>query len=271
MIGRLSKSERQKRILGRLRSRVTVRILSLAEEFGVATETIRRDIDELAGQGLVSRTYGGAVSPLLAEEPGLLQREMSRVDERARIAARAADMVEPRDVLMIDSGSTTAQFARALAARRLEVTALTNGIAVARALAENAGARVILCPGDYRESELGVYGQETAAFLGRYKANKAFIGAGGITTEAVTDADSQACWIKRTMIERAGECMLLVDSGKFGADLFEAVCPLPRIDHVLTDSAPPPRLLAAIAKAKVRLHVAEATAGGQPPGPGPER
>lgn len=256
MSDRLPKSERQKRILKRLRSQMTVRVLSLAQEFGVATETIRRDIDEMAERGLVNRTFGGATAPLLTQEPGIEQRETRGVAERARIAALAADMVEPRDVLMIDSGSTTALFARALAARGREITVLTNGIAVARALATQAGAHVILCPGSYRESELGVYGQETTAFLGRYKANKAFIGAGGITTAAVTDADSQACWVKRAMIERASECVLLIDRSKYGADLFESICPLSRIDHIVTDVRPGAKLMAAIAKAKVQLHVA---------------
>lgn len=265
MSDRLPKPERQSRILKRLQSQATVRILSLAEEFGVATETIRRDIDEMAEQGLVNRTYGGAATPLLAQEPGVEERRTSRVAERWRIAALAAEMVEPRDVLMIDSGSTTAIFARALAARRPElpeITVLTNGIDIARSLAAMPGARVMLCPGSYRDSELGVYGQETTAFLSRYKANKAVIGAGGITTEAVTDADSQACWVKRMMIERAGECVLLIDKAKHGAELFESVCPLTQIDHLVTDSAPGGKLAAALGKAQVQLHVAEAPSAG---------
>lgn len=252
---RLSKSERQHRILERLKSQITVRILALAREFGVTTETIRRDIDELTGRGLVSRTYGGAASPSLTGEPGFLQRELARVPQRRRIAATAAALVSTGDVLMIDSGSTTAQFARALGERSFAVTVLTNSIAVGRALAPNDRAAVMLCPGAYRERELGVYGHEACDFLARFRADIAFIGAGGMTEKAITDQDLDASWIKRAMIARATRCVLLIDSAKFNAELFNTVCPLAEIDDVVTDTVPGAELAAALDAAGTRLHV----------------
>lgn len=255
MTRRIAKTERQRRIVDRLKRQVTVRILALATEFGVTTETIRRDIDELTGRGLVSRTYGGATSPSLIEEPGYLQRETARVPQRRRIAAAAIGLVSAGDVLMVDSGSTTAQFARALGERSLAVTVLTNGIAVARAADRNDQAKIILCPGEYRERELGVYGEATTDFLGRYRANLAIIGAGGLTAGTVTDQDSGACWVKRTMIARAERRVLLIDSAKFGAELFNTICPLADIDDIVTDATPGSAIAAAIAAAGTRLHV----------------
>ena len=95
MTERLSKKLRQERILNRLGSDVTVRILSLAEQFRVTTETIRRDIDELSNKGLVSRTYGGAASKSLTTEPNIHQRRQTNVVERERIASYAANLIEP--------------------------------------------------------------------------------------------------------------------------------------------------------------------------------
>jgi hypothetical protein len=173
MSGRLKRSERFERIVAELRASPAVRISALADEFGVSTETVRRDLDELSRRGLVARTYGGAAVRPMAREPAVNERYRQRVEERSRIGARAAAFVEPGDVLMIDSGSTTSHFARRLAAAAEALTVLTNSINVAAALGQNPKLRVILCPGDYNPREAGVYGPETAAFLRRHHATKA--------------------------------------------------------------------------------------------------
>ena len=134
MSDRLSKRQRQERILERLGSDVTVRISTLAEQFDVTTETIRRDIDDLTDKGLVDRTYGGAASKSLSREPAMEQRRLKQVAERERIASYATSLIEPGDVVMIDAGSTTLHFARALAIGDMELTVLTNCLPVAYAL-----------------------------------------------------------------------------------------------------------------------------------------
>jgi DeoR/GlpR family transcriptional regulator of sugar metabolism len=254
---RLSKKERQELILGQLRNNLSVRISSLAEQFGVTTETIRRDIDELTERGVVNRTYGGAAAISLAAEPGVLQREQNNVAERTRIARLAVSLIKPDDVLMIDCGSTTNHFAQALATQRLSLTILTNSIRVAQSLSSNPGFRILLCPGVYDNSEHGVYGQEATNFLKQYHANKAIIGAGGIAGSGITDAHSPACWVKRTMIEQAEDAVLLIDRSKFGLRLFEKVCPLASIDDVVADAPPPRSVVQALSAAKVRRHIAD--------------
>ncbi len=254
---RLTKKERWERILSRLNSDVTVRISLLAEQFGVTTETIRRDIDALTSQGLVSRTYGGAASRSLTGEPNLVQRRERNVAERERIGRYAVSLIEPGDVLMIDSGSTTYYFARALAARPMELTVLTNCLPVAQCLGGVTGVRVLLGPGLYSETENAVYGQETTAFLDRFYANKAIIGAGGLSHDDVTDADAEACWVKRKMIERSARTFLLLDHSKFDGRLFDKVCPLTDIDDLVVDRAPSESVLRGLRAVPVALHIAE--------------
>lgn len=253
---RLSKKERQELILAQLRSNLAVRISSLAEQFGVTTETVRRDIDELTQKGFVNRTYGGAAAISLAAEPGVLQREQANVAECSRIARHAIPLIKPDDVLMIDCGSTTNHFARALAAQPMRLTILTNGIRVAQSLSNVPGFRILLCPGTYDASEHGVFGNEATDFLQRYHANKAIIGAGGLGEHGVTDANSAACWLKRAMIEQAETSLLLMDRSKFDLRLFEVVCPLEDIDELVVDADPSPPIRRALAAAKVRLHIA---------------
>jgi DeoR/GlpR family transcriptional regulator of sugar metabolism len=174
---------------------------------------------------------------------------------RARIAAAAAALVDPGDALMIDAGSTTSLFAAALAARNLHLTVVTNCIPVAAALGAS-NCRVILCPGDYVAREAGVFGTEAVAFLRRFQANKTFIGAGGLSADGMTDADSAGCAVKRTMLERADRALLLADSSKFDVVQFERIAALSALDDLVTDVAPPRRLASAARSAGVTLRIA---------------
>jgi DeoR/GlpR family transcriptional regulator of sugar metabolism len=251
----MRKSARQQRILAELEASATVRISHLADAFGVSTETVRRDIDELTRQGLVDRTYGGAALRHIGLQPDVGARERIAVAERGRIGRTAAELVRAGDVLMIDSGSTTAQLARALAAARRDVTVITNGLGVASALADGP-ARVILCPGDMSGRERGVYGPETVAFLARFHADAAFIGASGLTDEGPTEVESRASWIKRTMLDRARRRVLLVDATKFDEAHLEVVCPLARLTDLVTDRSPAGRLAQALGAAGTALLIA---------------
>lgn len=255
MSRRLKRDERFEAIIAGLRARPTVRISELAEAFGVSTETVRRDIDALSERGLVDRTYGGAAIHPRIREPAFNERYRQRVAERQRIGDEAAAMVEDGDVLMVDAGSTTTRFAQALAATSREATVVTNCVGIALALGETPGLRVVLCPGDYNAREGGVFGPDAVDFLGRFHADKAFVGASGVTADGPVEGDSAAAWIKRSMIARAARSILLVDHGKFGARALEVVCPLAELDDIVTDAAPDDGLARSMCEAGVTLHL----------------
>ncbi|MBW8269464.1 DeoR/GlpR family DNA-binding transcription regulator [Caldovatus aquaticus] len=251
------KDQRHRRILAALATDPTVRISALAAEFGVSAETVRRDVEELSRQGMVRRTYGGASAPHPAGvQPEIAERERMAVAERARIGAAAAALVEPGAVLMVDAGSTTAHFARALAARGVPATLLTNSLAVAQTLAGRPGVRVLLCPGELYAAERAVYGPDTGEFLRRFNADLCLIGASGLTAEGPTDVESRACWVKRAMLARAARRVLLVDGGKFGAPHLERVCPLAALTDLVTDRTPPADLAGALERSGVRVTIA---------------
>ena len=255
-VGRLRRDDRFARIMTALRVGSSVRIADLAARFGVSTETVRRDLDELSRQGLVDRTYGGAAPAISIHEPAVHERAHLRVAERRRIGACAAAMIEDGDVLMIDSGSTTVHFAQRLAVAAPRVTVLTNCLGVALALGPLTETRVVLCPGDYRVQEGGVFGPETAAFLQRFRATKAIIGASGLTAEGPVELDSAAAWVKRTMIERAARRFLVIDESKLDALSIETICPLGRIDDLVTSAPPSDTLRIALNAAGIAVHVA---------------
>ena len=252
---RLSKRDRQQRILAELRVSATLRISELATELGVSYETIRRDLEEMGESGLINRTYGGAVARPFGFEPAWSERANAMTAEREQIASLAIRFVRPGEVLMIDAGSTTLHFARRLAAELKDLTVITNSFAVAQALATNPAMTVIACPGRYDVQEGGVAGPDCVAFLGRYNANRAVIGASGLTLEGPNEANSNSAAIKRAMFARAQERMLLIDHLKFGQPNLEVVCPLQDVSRIVTDKAPSRDMALALRKAEIELNL----------------
>lgn len=268
------KQARHHRIISELGSSPVVRISSLAAQLGVSAETVRRDIDELTRRGVVERTYGGAAVRHVGVQPAVADRDQLSVAERARIGRHAAALVADGDVVMIDSGSTTSQFARALAARQIKATVITNNIDIAAIAAQNAGFRVILAPGDFDGRERGIYGTETTAFLRRFHADLAFIGASGLTSDGPTEVETRAAWVKREMLDRAAVTRLLVDASKFDSRHLEIVCPLERIAGIVSDRPPEGPLEQAIRRARVEFVIAapqsqSGSQGGSPTEPLP--
>jgi DeoR/GlpR family transcriptional regulator of sugar metabolism len=252
---RLSKRDRQQRILAELRVSATLRISELATELGVSYETIRRDLEEMGESGLINRTYGGAVARPFGFEPAWSERANAMTAEREHIASLAIRFVRPGEVLMIDAGSTTLHFARRLAAELKDLTVITNSFAVAQALATNPAMTVIACPGRYDVQEGGVAGPDCIAFLGRYNANRAVIGASGLTLEGPNEANSNSAAVKRAMFARAQERMLLIDHLKFGQPNLEVVCPLQDLSRIVTDKAPSRDMALALRKAEIELNL----------------
>jgi DeoR/GlpR family transcriptional regulator of sugar metabolism len=253
----LTREARHEQLLALLRREGTVRIATLAKAFGVTTETARRDLDQLARSGALNRTYGGGASRSLTDEPPIGVRGRAHTAARTRVGVAAAALVTDGDAVMIDCGSTTALLANALAARNLRITVVTNCVPAARMLATSPRCRVILCPGEYVLREGGVYGPDAVDFILRYRANKTFIGAGGVAADGVTDADSASCAVKRAMLGRSDRAVLLVDRSKFELVQFERVCTLEELDDIVTDRAPPSRLATAVSRARVRTIIAD--------------
>lgn len=258
-VKRLSKQERQDRIVAELHIRPAIRASEIAEKLGVHAETVRRDLKDLDRGGLINRTYGGAAAAPLAFEPSLAERDRILVDERRRIGRCAAALIEPGDVLMVDAGSTTIHFARQLAARAIDLTLITNSYGVAAVLARRPTVRVIVCPGDYDAKQGGVHGPDTISYLHRFHANKVLIGAGGLTAHGPSEFDPSFAAVKRAMLEHAQRRLLLVDHGKFGRTMLDLICPLGELTEIVVDLAPAPPLPGALERAGVAIHEAAET------------
>ena len=254
---RLRKTERRQQILLELKLRPHVRIADLAERFNVSTETVRRDFDALADDGLVSRAHGGATAPGPGHYPGLDERKHARTAEREAIGRRAAALVQDGETLMVDSGSTTIQFARALAMRGTACTVITNSIPVAMTLAPGP-QQILMCPGEYLVAESAVVGADTLDYLGRFNVDHCMIGATGLTEEGPSETVRGFAAVKRAMLTRAANRHLLLDAQKFGRKGLSRVGMPGDIDSLVCDSAPDVPLAKALAAQGVAVLLAGA-------------
>jgi DeoR family fructose operon transcriptional repressor len=250
--------ERKQQILAALERTPAIRAVELGRSLGTSVASIRRDLADLERSGLLKRTHGGAVSnDLAAFEPSLAQKEDQYQTEKAAIAVRAASLVQDGDTIFLDAGSTTRQIARELR-RRHGLTVVTNSLSVASELAAG-DLEVILTGGHLRRGVLSQVGPIAEQSIAGLYVDKLFLAANGVDLlRGVTTPNIVEARTKRTMVEHAGEVILVADHSKFGRVTFGRVCGLERLNAIVTDEGLPDRFTTGIAKRGVKLHVARA-------------
>ena len=256
------RSRWQAAILDTLRREKRARIVGLAEQLGVSDETVRRHLRDLVAQGLVRREHGFAVWTGPSEEPPFDQRMRLHAEAKRAIARLALELVEDGRTVMIDTGSTTAYVAEALAARR-ELTVITNGIEIARSLVGRNGHRVYLAGGELKAELAAAVGLEALSFIGQFRADVAILSIGAVDIDhGLMNFALDEARIARAMMERAAKTVLAADRSKFGRRAVVRVGGLEEIDVLLTDRAPPEAFAKALATAGVEVRTGELHAAG---------
>lgn len=251
-------SDRQREIAAAVLRDGPTSVETLAARHDVSVETIRRDLSRLARDGRVLKTHGWARPPAqrLVQEPALEQRMRQDVGPRRQIALKLAAEIRPGDALFLDTGATTLSAAEALAeadglAGGLMVA--TNSLGVARILGR-AGARVMLLGGDYAPGNDQTVGPRVIEEIGRCQFDHAVLTVAALDPEAgAMDADPGEAEIARAMIARAGRTVVLAAGAKMMRRAAFRVCPLERIDLLISDAAPPPAMQAALDAAGAAL------------------
>ncbi|SAL14351.1 DeoR family transcriptional regulator [Caballeronia arvi] len=207
--------QRHQYILTELDKHGALAVADLVRALSVSRETVRRDLNTLAGRGLVTTTHGGALS-VDRREPHVDVREAENAAAKHAIGLRAAAFVPDGASLIIDSGSTTQAVARALAERH-RLTVYTNDWRIAMLLARRNGNCVSLLGGEIADLEDATFGLDTIQQLSQYHVDFAFVGAGGITDDAhLTDYSRLAAEVRGRMIASADCAVVVADGSKFG-------------------------------------------------------
>jgi DeoR family fructose operon transcriptional repressor len=229
--------ERHRRIAERARGEGRVEVAEVATWLGVSTETVRRDLSALEGQGVLRRTHGGAVPvERLVVEPEVAERMSAMSEEKRRIAKAALRFLPRRGSVLMDAGTTTAALAELLPAGR-ELTVVTNSLPIAGLLAQQPSVEVIMAGGRVRARTLAAVDDLAVRFLHDFVPDMAFIGTNGLTVQrgATTPEASEAA-AKRAMIRTARRAVLLTDHTKVGQEHFARFADLGEIDVLVTDS-----------------------------------
>jgi DeoR/GlpR family transcriptional regulator of sugar metabolism len=208
---------RRRAIAERLRAVGGGSVSDLEQEFQVSSMTIRRDLRELDRQGLVKRTHGGAVAPALAAHEDSFSHRMGLdVDTKVRLAVAAAALIEPGETVFVDSSSSGYYAAREILARGIRASIITNSVPVMQLFtATDANVELIGAGGWLRRLSLSLVGPAAVRTLREHFADKAILSVKGLADDgSLTDPDPLECEIKRTMIERAEESILLLEPEK---------------------------------------------------------
>jgi DeoR/GlpR family transcriptional regulator of sugar metabolism len=247
-------AERVRKIVDAVREAGRLSVTELAELTGASEMTIRRDLDALAEQGVLERYRGGARSLLLrGEEPPFALRAQDGLDSKRRIAAEVAGMLGDGESVLLDSGTTCLEVARALQDRRLTVMPLS--LHAANALTGAPRIRLLIPGGEPRPGELALTGPLTESSLAALRFDTVVVGCCGLTAaHGLTAYDLADAAVKRAAIASARRVIAVADAAKFSRTALAFVAPPTALHTVVTDAAAPAEEIEALAAAGVVVH-----------------
>jgi DeoR/GlpR family transcriptional regulator of sugar metabolism len=230
--------QRQQRILDQIARAGAVKVTDLVDELGVSDMTVRRDINELAGRGLVDRVHGGAAQPHTASshEPGFAAKATQQVAAKTAIARAAAALVHPGTSVAISAGTTT----HLVASELLDVpdlTVVTNSLPVADELHRNHRAeQTVLLTGGMRTPSDGLVGPLAVAALHGIHLDVLILGVHGIDARAgLTCPSLLETQTNRALIESSRRIVVVADHSKWGLVGLQTTARLDEIDVLVTD------------------------------------
>ena len=248
---------RQLTLLSLVQARGSVSVEQLAEHLQVTLQTVRRDVQKLADEGLLARFHGGVRVPSsTTENIAHQQRESLNAEGKSRIARAIAAAVPNGCSLILNIGTTTEAVAHALA-EHSGLRVITNNLNVARILSANPRSEVIVTGGVVRGRDQGVVGEAAVDFIRQFKVDLAVMGISGIEADGtLRDYDYREVKVAQTILSHAREVWMAADASKFNRPAMVEVGQLSQVDRLYTDAAPPEPFPQLLADAGVQLHIA---------------
>ncbi|QUH03068.1 DeoR/GlpR transcriptional regulator [Saccharopolyspora erythraea] len=214
-------------------------IQQLADQFGVSSSTIRRDLSELAREGHVVRTYGGALDSAHSVERTLREKDASNAAEKDAVARAAAELVADGEVVLLDAGTTTSRVARHLADRS-GLTVVTNGLTVVLALAESPDIELVILGGRLRYPNEAILGRSAEQQLRHIAPDHVFLGADGLTAQrGICSPTLEQAQLKHQMLHAGRNSYVLMDNSKLDHAPFAYWTPLDRHHTLVVDDGRP--------------------------------
>jgi DeoR family fructose operon transcriptional repressor len=247
--------ERQHRIETYLQRVEFASLEELARQVGASASTVRRDLTLLEANGTLRRTHGGArvVAPR-SDEFAFSARDTHQLVEKEAIGRAAAELIQARETVIVDAGTTAFHVARHLDNKTLQI--ITNSLPVANHFASAQKIEVVVS-GGVIYPRLGVLvGPLAVEAFTKIHADVAIMSAGGITVDGVTNSHALLIEIQRAMIQAAQRVIFCLDHTKLGRKSVSHLCELDCIDVVVTDDSAPAEVVSSLRQQGLEVIVA---------------
>jgi DeoR/GlpR family transcriptional regulator of sugar metabolism len=241
----MTRYRRWNELLELLAAEGQLQVEEAAKALGVSEATVRRDLDELARQQMLTRIRGGAVAQGVTYDLPLRYKSERHPSEKQRIAAVAAALVRPGQVAGLNGGTTTTEVARALATRSdlnsqvpaPALTVVTNALNIATELAVRQHIKIVTTGGVARPQSYELTGPLATGVLEQVTLDVAILGVDGIDAAAGATAHHEGeASINRLMARQAAKVVIAADSSKVGRRAFARICTAREIDVLVTDT-----------------------------------
>ena len=240
----VSPERRREQILAYLSAQERTSVGALSQVLGVSEVTVRKDLDQLEAQGLLTRVRGGAVvSGRGRLERHFAAREQEHLDEKRRIAQAASELIYSGQQIFLDASTTALQIARLLKDRE-DLIVVTNGLYTALELNFCTGITTIVVGGTARHRSSSLVGSFNYNSLQRLRVDIGFFGARGVTArDGLMESDIEEAQLKQQLVSASGVVVGIVDSSKFGATAFSAFALPQEIDRIFSDTHAPAEIV----------------------------
>ncbi len=248
-------NQRQQEILILVQQQGFVAIETLAQNFNVTPQTIRRDINTLCDQQLLTRFHGGAGLSSSVENLEYTTRQVMNLEEKRRIAEMTARQIPDRASIFINIGTTTEEVAKALQ-NHTGLRIITNNLNVALILRSNPSFEIIIAGGAVRSRDGGITGEATIDFIRQFKVDFGIIGISSIDADGtLLDFDYHEIRVAQAIIENSRQVYLVADQSKFERCAMVRLGSISQVDALFTDQSPPPNIKEVLSETNVVLHV----------------
>jgi DeoR family glycerol-3-phosphate regulon repressor len=242
-------TERQAEIAERVRQRGFQSVTDLAQHFGVTTQTIRRDINELSEADVLRRRHGGVELPVPTENIGFEERQILNLEAKQHIARVVESHIPQGASVAISIGTTPALTVRHLASRR-GLTIVTNNLMAALNACSLPSVEVHVPGGAVRPGARDILGPEIETFFERFKVDIGLYGVGGVDTSGeLLDFSREEVQVRETIRRNCRRSFLVLDATKFGRAAHVRGGWIDEADIVFCDREPPADIRASIARA----------------------
>lgn len=260
----LDSGRRWSLLLDLLADRGRLSVSEVVEELGVSEATVRRDFTALARQQLANRVHGGVVATSVAYELPGRYRASREEGPKERIGAAAAALVPPGAVIGINGGRTSTAAARSLGARPdlaqygeyPALTVVTSAVNIAAELVLRPHIRTIVLGGAVKPQSYELTGPLAALVLEELWIETLLLGVNGIADTGVSCHQEGEAGISSLMVRRSDRVIVIADSSKLGRRTFARICPLDKVDVLVTDSDADPAAVEQFRDAGIEVHLA---------------